>query len=147
MNRMVLATCLIAMCSFVAGCHDSNELQDPQDPDFVRNYVGSYSRIDGYSDPDPLITSGSINLVVDGEHYRLEGSERYAPPGGCGRILIGDVTTFIDECVHTAEFDWSLVIDGDFSLDRDGSKLVLEQFDAEHDRLVRIEVEEVRTAR
>lgn len=46
--------------------------------------------------------------------------------------------------MHTADFDWTLIIDGEFSVTTKDSTVVLEQYDAEHDRLVRLKLEERR---
>jgi hypothetical protein len=39
-----------------------------------------------------------------------------------------------DTVMHTAEFDWTLILNGEFSMTLDGSRLVLEQYDAQHGR-------------
>lgn len=147
MTRLVFAAWAVALFSLVAGCVGSFYQRAPQIPTLAGTYAGMYYCVDGYSTPTPITTSGEVTLVVDGEHYRVRGVERYAPPGGSGRIAMGPVIAFFDEGFHTCECDWSLIIRGSFTVVDDGSRLVLEQQNHDHDRLVRIVLEEASAAR
>jgi len=140
----LVSQAVIIFIVFIAavGCQDSND--SPNEPSITLDglYEGVYQRIDGVSGENPIEISGRIDFAVDGDRYELKGSELNAPPFGCGSITGDNVVTMTDETRHTADFDWSLIVEGDFSVDFEDSKIVLERYDPERDRLVRLELQE-----
>lgn len=82
---------------------------DPKDdlPDLNGSYAGSYSRGDSVT---------SITLSID--DYRFEGgSEAARFPAICRGAVGWDEYTiqFDDECVWTADFDWTLILSGTYT--------------------------------
>jgi len=45
-----------------------------------------------------------------------------------------------DKAIHTAEFDWTLILNGKFDFTYDGIKLILKQNDKQFNRLRTIEL-------
>jgi hypothetical protein len=79
--------------------------------------------------------SGTVTFTFSGDGYFCRPERKYVPPSGGGLFLvIGRTMTLTDTAVHTAEFDWSLILGGEFSFTFDGSRLLLEQQDQKHQR-------------
>ncbi len=142
LNRNACAAALLAVALF-AGCHDTVDTPAGSSGVVINgDYSGAYTRVDGYSTANPTTVTGDVSLTVTDGHYQIAG-KRYAPPSGCGTLDVvpaGDAVTLDDQCYHTAEFDWTLILNGTFTLTRDGWKIILEQVDATHDRMVRLEL-------
>jgi hypothetical protein len=141
MRLVTTTTFMLVVFASLAGCQDSGESPQVPATDLEGVYAGEYTRIDGCSGTAPATTSGRVRLVVDGDRYEIEGAERLAPPSGRGSIAVGRVVTLDDEGMHTADFDWTLILEGDFNVVREGPLVVLEQYDGARDRLVRLELE------
>lgn len=137
----IALTVLLAFAT-AAVCQDA--VDAPGDPRWPLEgaYTGVYTRIDGATGTNPTKTRGPVSVDIEGDTYVIEGVERYTPPYGRGRIHVDDRVTFHDEAFHTAEFDWTLIINGEFSLTWEDSTIVLEQYDPEKDRSVRLELRE-----
>lgn len=124
------------------GCKDSQERSFNPTPGAMLHgaFVGTYSITHDYSSPDPRLEEGSVRLTIEDGEYTLTSAKRYVPPGGCGSVRVGEVLSFSDECVHTAEFDWTLIIRGDFTYTLRGSDIVLERYDETFDRFHRFDL-------
>ncbi len=117
-------------------------------------YSGTFTVIDAYSTPSPQERSGSFDLALRGEFYHIFPHNHPYPPCGSGFVYVDDENriTFqrrtrsddnnpFPSCFYTADFDWSLIIDGGYDYSTDGDRIVLEKYDAEHDRLERLVLE------
>jgi hypothetical protein len=144
MNLKTNAAAALLAVVLLGGCRDTVDTPTAS-PGIVINgdYSGAYTRIEEYSTSNPTTVTGDVSLSVKDGRYQVTGKERYAPPSGCGTLDVvqtGDAVTLDDQCYHTAEFDWTLILNGEFTVTRDAWKIVLEQLDGTHDRFVRLEL-------
>ena len=119
------------------GCQSTGDQPFAPLPSLEGTFVGTYSITHGYSTGSPRTESGGVRLEIVGSHYNLIGERRYMPPSGCGTLHVAESVVFRDECPHTAEFDWTLIVSGDFSYSHAGDRIILGRFDRRLDRLQR----------
>jgi len=82
-----------------------------------------------------LTKTGNVTFTFKGRTYSCVPDKQYLPPGGAGEFLtFGRTIRIKDTALHTAEFDWTLILNGDFEFTFDGSRLVLQQNDTKHHR-------------
>jgi len=85
---------------------------------------------------DGQTQTGNVTFTFTGSSYSCVSQERYLPPNGAGAFrTMGRIIRIKDTSLHTAEFDWTLILNGDFSFTLDGSRLVLQQNDTRFHRL------------
>ncbi len=142
-------TCLGFTMLLLVACKSSQEPNAPATTTppllAVGSFHGTYTIIHDYSTSTPRTETGAFDLSIDGDRYRIVPQKRYYPPSGQGAIMQAynsQTIVFDDQGMHTAEFDWSLIIDGEFLFTADRGTVVLEKYDAERDRLQRLEIEE-----
>ena len=98
-------------------------------------YNGTYSITHHYNTDWALTESGPATFVFTDTSYSCYGEEYLLPPGGGGEYeIVGDVMVLNDMMNHIANFDWTLILDGEFDYRFDGNNLRLEQADAIHNR-------------
>jgi hypothetical protein len=74
--------------------------------------------------------SGIVAFKFAGNQYTCIPEKVYLPPSGSGLFsIVHQTMRLTDTAIHTAEFDWTLILDGEFSISFDDSHLVLEQDD------------------
>jgi hypothetical protein len=139
-KRFISIVVPLVTCAVLSACHASDD--SPAAPQLLGDgvYSGVYTRVEHSTSGQPTTTSGGVNLSIEGDRYSIRGEIRYAPPSGSGLFIVGDVVTFTDDAFRTAEFDWTLIVNGEFGYDQNDSSVVLEQYDETHDRHVRIEL-------
>jgi hypothetical protein len=99
-------------------------------------YNGIYSITHDYNSVFSFTESGPATFTFTDTSYHCHGEEYLLPPGGGGEYeIMGNVMVLHDMVDHTAEFDWTLILDGEFNYSLDGNNLILEQVDAIHKRL------------
>ena len=96
----------------------------------VGTWEGTITLTEG---PENVVSEGPVSFTFSDSEYSVRGSKSIAPPG-CGAYRVGSSLELDDQCMHTAEFDWSLILKGSFSYRWDGKTLTLEQSDPEHVR-------------
>lgn len=75
---------------------------------------------------DTATFTGLTTLRLDGDTYRCEGNDNRIPAGGSGTFAIRDNTIiFHDENMWTADFDWNLILQGEYHYTYDGRNLKL----------------------
>ncbi len=88
---------------------------------------------------------GEIKLIIEGNEYEIISELMYLPPGGAGAIGIKkEKVTFRDTIPHTTEFDFSLIINGEYSLDKNVKGIILRQYDKERKRYRVMKLERTR---
>jgi hypothetical protein len=132
---------LIPISLLVLACGDPTAQTDGRWFSLNGSYAGTYAITHGYSTPSPRTEVGQARLEIEAGRYTLVGDVRYVPPSGCGTVRVGETVQFADDCFHTAEFDWTLIVSGDFVYTRVGHRITLERHDRRLDRLQRIELE------
>ncbi len=88
--------------------------------------------VDGvYSGTFTLITptgslSGGTSIEINGNRFVATGKANRIPAGGSGSFSLSDdmqTINFVDENFWTADFDWSLILSGEFVYSFDGENL------------------------
>lgn len=113
-----LSILLLSIILLATSCEES------QDGPLEGEYSGEYyGRNPGHSD---LRTSGKVTLRLDGEHFVSGGSADRFPAGGSGTYFTsGKYIMFKDTNVWTADFDWSLILNGKFGYKIRGDSLIM----------------------
>lgn len=88
-----------------------------------------------YGTPDEVIDEGKVEMTIRKGRYRLKTAKRLVPPSGSGEYKLEDGRLDLtDTAVHTADFDWSLIVNGAFDVNWDGGRLLLTQWDRPRSR-------------
>jgi hypothetical protein len=100
-------------------------------------YVGTFS----IKRDDGAVQAGGVTFTFRGNTYSCIPENLYLPPSGAGSYrLSGNTLTLTDTARHTAEFDWTLILNGDFTYSFDGNILTLIQDDIKYRRYRTIEL-------
>lgn len=68
--------------------------------------------------------TGQTTLVLNNGRYTCSGNSNRIPAGGSGTYSFDkDKITFNDENFWTADFDWNLILSGEYNFSFDGKKL------------------------
>ncbi|SEO49551.1 hypothetical protein SAMN05428947_102569 [Mucilaginibacter sp. OK283] len=103
----------------IAACKDDKVI--PQQ--LQGTYKGSFRSVNTASMTDRAgLLNGSAEIVISGNNYQ----------GGCaavqqskgGYVVAGNEITFTDSLMHTADFNWSLLLNGTFKQSNKGDSLV-----------------------
>jgi hypothetical protein len=122
---------LIFISLFCLSCNkdNSHEIFQPG------TYKGIYSITHYYNSDSAFEESGPATFTFNNTSYHCYGEEYLLPPVGGGEYeIMGDVMILNDMIPHTAEFDHTLILDGEFYYSLDDYNLRLEQVDAVHNR-------------
>jgi heat shock protein HslJ len=125
---------VIGVLAVLLAC-ESDEDQAPAIGPLSGTYTGTFIR------SSPLVKYEPASVTINFEGSRFSGYSNIARyPAICrGTYTIsGSTITFADECFWTADFDWTLILSGTFSMTVTGDELVLERSYGEfdHDRYV-----------
>lgn len=116
-----------ALTLVLAACSDLGI--DATDIDGFYNGTFAFTESNGHTE------TGSVIFTFEGNRYSCTPQRRYLPPGGAGVFIrSGRKVTLKDTVGHTAEFDWTLILYGEFFVTYDGSHLVLRQNDVQSQR-------------
>ncbi len=101
----------------------------------VGTYNGIYSITHHYNTDWAFTESGPVTFIFTDTSYSCDGEKYLLPPSGGGEYFIMGETMILNDMVpHTAEFDWTLILDGGFDYALNGNNLCLEQVDVVHNR-------------
>ena len=68
--------------------------------------------------------TGTVKLILENGMYLCSGNADFIPAGGFGTYSIkNDVIVFVDENFWTANFDWNLILKGEYGYSFNGKKL------------------------
>ena len=68
--------------------------------------------------------SGKTTLELQNSKYTCKGNANRIPAGGSGAYSINSAkVTFYDENIWTADFDWHLILNGEYDYSFDGKNL------------------------
>jgi hypothetical protein len=102
---------------------------------------GTYRGTFAITNSKGVVQTGNVTFTFDGGQYSCTPETMYLPPSGAGSFqFVGHAIRLKDTVAHTAEFDWTLILNGDFSYTFDGVHLVLVQQDQEYQRHRRLEL-------
>lgn len=117
MKRLILAfgfLLSLAACEKDDNGNNDNEIPDGQLP--IGLYKGTFSRSGG----------DVVDVSISFFENKFEGqSTRQKYPAICGGSYGRDNSsiTFTDSCVWTADFDWTLILDGRYNLTENGADI------------------------
>jgi hypothetical protein len=72
--------------------------------------------------------TGKTTIEIGQSTYSCMGNKKRIPAGGSGTYLVNETEsriTFTDENIWTADFDWNLILTGEYDYSVDGKKLIL----------------------
>jgi hypothetical protein len=96
---------------------------------------GNYSGTFIITESDGQPQSGNVIFNFSNNSYSVVPEKLYLPPVGGGTFSInGNTIVLVDTAIHTAEFDWTLILNGSFELSYNGNILILKQNDTTHNR-------------
>jgi hypothetical protein len=112
MKRMI--TCLLAF-SLLLGCQ-----KDDDDDDNITvpegMFIGTFNRTG--------MDTASVTLTLDGNKFNGQSDMAKYPAICHGSFEINDNTiVFSDSCAWTANFDWSLILNGSYTFSRNNNEL------------------------
>lgn len=89
---------------------------------------GTYQGTFGRSHPNAKFESSEVTLTFRDNGF-TGTSEKSRYPAIChGSFEVnGNTITFTDSCIWTADFDWSLILSGDFEASTNGKELILKR--------------------
>lgn len=120
MKTLLFITILSAIIT--KGCNSNND--DPQNLPIADGlYSGIFT-----STSSTGVSKGDVTLEIKGNRFIASGNANRIPAGGSGTWSVdpdGKAISLQDENFWTADFDWSLIMSGDFSYSFNGSKLIL----------------------
>ena len=99
------------------------DIMDAIDEEHLQGrYEGTFQRfVDGT--PRGLAT---VEISFEGGSFSGNSEEPKYPAICAGNYSIKQSTiTFSNTCFFTADFDWTLILSGDFRIERDGDELIL----------------------
>ncbi|MAW96565.1 MULTISPECIES: hypothetical protein [unclassified Leeuwenhoekiella] len=119
MNAILKCCFLILLTSNLNSCSD----QDLDDSVPAGEYSGTFE----VTYPDGTIHDGPVTVTFNtGNTYSATGNEDYYPAGGSGSYSIADnIFTFKDENFWTANFDWGLILSGEYTYTYKNKQLIL----------------------
>lgn len=95
-------------------------------------YYGTFTIIESSGQTQ----SSYVTFIFSNNKYSCLPQKKYLPPVGAGAFTTnGNMITLTDTAIHTAEFDWTLILNGDFEYSYNGNTLTLRQSDTQHNRV------------
>lgn len=127
MNKVKTFVKALALLALLAGACDD----DDNRPEFVQGtYTGHFQR----STPtgDWMVANVTLEL---GDHSFSGESDHARYPAICNGTYTteGNNITFVNKCVWTADFDWTLILDGTFEIRTGGGQVILIKKYNEHE--------------
>jgi hypothetical protein len=108
-----------ALALLIISCDD--DTTDQPEP-IQGTYTGQFRRVSPTS--DGRVTN--VTLKLDDHSFSGESDLGRYPAICMGTYTItGDKINFTNECVWTADFDWTLILNGAFEIEQEGNELVL----------------------
>jgi hypothetical protein len=98
----------------LSACHEEENVQLEND-----EYDGVFMRLT----PDENAIESPVTLTLSNGQFTGTSDSLYYPAICSGRYAIeGKNITFTNECAWTANFDWTLILDGTYVIEQNGDK-------------------------
>jgi len=108
-TTMIAFLGILTMLSFTA-CHDNETLEEI-------NLQGNYSGIFTVEYTNGTIRTNPVTINFTQNTYTCSSGSNYTPAGGNGTFQVERSTvSFKDENFWTANFDWNLILSGEYNL-------------------------------
>lgn len=115
MKPILLAFCCLFLISCEAGLLGDGVLTDG-------TYVGVFTRMDPVAKYQP----SNVTITITGDRFVGSSSIRHYPAICEGRFSTnGRVVEFENDCLFTADFDWTYILGGTFQLETERNTLML----------------------
>jgi hypothetical protein len=132
MKTLILLFALILL----HGCTDATMDISKTTPPDKGTYTGTFAFTEG-----GMTSSGGVTFLFTDTSYTCVPEKPFLPPAGGGAYSVEkNIITLTDHAPHTANFDWTLILNGDFEFTSEGTALTLTQADAQHNRFRKIEM-------
>jgi len=102
-NILILISFLFAF----TGCDEDHCPKEEEGPVTNGKFVGTFER-EG-------VTSNVTLTLVDGKFEGTTGTEKFPALCNGTYVMAGDKITFTNNCAWTADFDWSLILNGEWN--------------------------------
>ena len=94
------------------------------------NIDGSYQGVFELTNTNPVVDfvplTGEVTVTFEGLNYSSTGNANYVPASSGGKYFIKkDVMTFTDTMMHTANFDWNMLLNGSYAYSITGDNITL----------------------
>lgn len=88
---------------------------------------GTYTGVFYRTSPNARWATSDVRLVLDDNQFSGSSSiPRYpAICEGTYELISANAIQFTNTCAFTADFDWTFILDGDFSIRREGEKIII----------------------
>jgi hypothetical protein len=104
-------------------------------------YIGIYTLTENVGSNNTVDTKDSITFVFTESGYSYYAKNHFIPPGGAGKYIIDSKTfTLTDTVGHTADSDWTLILNGRFSYNILGKELTFSQYDTKYNRYYKLDL-------
>lgn len=126
---LVRTAAVVLICVVCSSCDD--------DPLNLGIREGVYTGLFTIRQSDGTEQSGGVTFTFTAHTYSCVPDERYLPPRGAGTYRTYNNTLVLTDMVaiHTAEFDLTQILGGEFSFSFDGKTLTLGQNDQKYNRV------------
>lgn len=118
MNLNVTTILAVALLTLATSCSNDDENNDllPLEGTFTGIFRVEYTGGETHSNP--------VTVTFNGDGYSSSASQDRFPAGGSGKFERGgNSLEFADENIWTADFDWNLILDGDYKYSQSGNSL------------------------
>lgn len=117
MKKMRTLLTIAGLFIAITACTETEKQTDSlSDGSYTGTFTVEYSDGQSYSNP--------VTVTISGSHYSCTAGENHIPAGGHGTFTIdGSKITFRDELMWTADFDWNLILNGEYNFKIDGGEI------------------------
>lgn len=117
MGKTIIIRFGFALMVLLSACTDKDK---PAEVTLQGSYSGMFTV--EYNDGD--VRSNPVTINFDENKYVCSSGSNYTPAGGSGTFVIeGSKITFQDENFWTANFDWNLILSGEYNLSFAGGEI------------------------
>lgn len=112
---------LIAIVSFAINSCSSDD--EPSTPNLTGTYSGTF-RVE-YQNGESFSNPVEVSFMSENK-YNSSGNDKYIPAGGSGTYEVNEsIIEFKDINYWTANFDWNLILNGEYEYSLTGDQLTL----------------------
>lgn len=120
-RRFLLPLVLFALLTSLSACASAPPAEDAEAVPVIElegEYRGRYWVTYDEGRSQQQRSDGPVRMRFSKGSYEVQGERRLLPPSGGGDFHIdGRVLVLKDTAMHTADFDWTLILDGRFDID------------------------------
>lgn len=128
----LITSVALAGLLLLSGCQDNPTASDSVQ--IEGEYNGTFTITYHVGTDSARTETGAVEFSFDDGRYDVDGEQRYLPPRGGGKYTIGRSINLTDREFHTAEFDWSLILNGSFDYELKESTLTMTQLSEDRNR-------------